>query len=633
MKHRAHGVIFLCSMLLLAVHMNVVAEVTTAGETNGTGIYVAGNPDFYPIEYYDSKTGQFAGVMPKILETISGRTGLDFTYIQSGEFSQTELANNRQVELVSAFVTDSSEGFAADTVTVFAYDENGKTVNVGLAFTEIADAALIEAVKAEAEKITENEINGYFMETEAPDRQHGNMAVVIAVLCCIVLALLMLLIWYRFKETVRQMDARRMTDEETGIGNLLYFEHHFEKTIGNEARPLYYAAYILIDGNFLQLYHGETVFLDAVKYAAGVLAAHTKHDGFAARITESGFALVFQRPNMDEARQHIEEIIGKLNMTAGAGDKNRRPVFHAAVYHLQKDDYNCELLLFNLRRNCNKIMGTDTQIMVCDVHAMNSAIEEKRLVESFSDGFKNKEFKLYLQFIVDNKTKKITSAEALSRWDSPDRGLLTPGKYIEAMESVGMISRLDFYMFETVCRQLHKWRETEFDSLTISCNFTRITLSEDDFAERIKEIASKYVFDRSKLVIEITEDAIEKNFENALDGVSECKKMGFRVALDDLGSGYTSLSNLCDYPVDIVKIDRDILLKTEKKSGRELFEGMVALAHSLQKQVICEGVETKEQHEFVSASSCDFIQGWYYSRVFPVKEGEQFYRTYCEANN
>ena len=107
-----------------------------------------------------------------------------------------------------------------------------------------------------------------------------------------------------------------------------------------------------------------------------------------------------------------------------------------------------------------------------------------------------------------------------------------------------------------------------------------------------------------------------------------CKELGFRVYLDDLGSGYTSLANLCDYPIDVVKIDRDILLKTQNKKGKELFYGIVALAHSLNVKVICEGVETEEQNTLVSSSSCDFVQGWFYSKALPLEECESFVELY-----
>ena len=244
--------------------------------------------------------------------------------------------------------------------------------------------------------------------------------------------------------------------------------------------------------------------------------------------------------------------------------------------------------------------------------------------ESILAGIENNEFKMYLQFIVDNKTKKVVSAEALSRWDCPNRGIIGPINYIGTMETEGLISEHDFYMFDLACRQLEKWSDTEYKDISISCNFTRITLSEDDFIDKIKTISGGYTFDRTKLAIEITEDAIEMDREAAKRNVERCKELGFRVYLDDLGSGYTSLSNLCDYPIDIVKIDRDILLKTNTQRGRALFSGIVALAHRLDLAVICEGVETEEQNALMTEAGCDYVQGWYYSKALPLEECEMF---------
>jgi len=249
--------------------------------------------------------------------------------------------------------------------------------------------------------------------------------------------------------------------------------------------------------------------------------------------------------------------------------------------------------------------------------------------EHILKGLKNNEFKMYLQFIVDNKTKKIVLAEALSRWESPEKGIIYPGSYIGQMEESGLISVHDYYMFELVCRQLEKWSNTEYKDISISCNFTRITLSEDDCIEKLKKIAGKYTFDRSKLAIEISEDAMEKDRETAQKNVMLCKEqLGFRIYLDDLGCGYTSLVNLCDYPIDVVKIDRDILLKTELENGKKLFFGIIALAHNMDIRVICEGVETEAQNALVSESDCDYVQGWYYSKALPIEECEEFMRRY-----
>ncbi|MBR4890776.1 MAG: EAL domain-containing protein [Clostridia bacterium] len=254
--------------------------------------------------------------------------------------------------------------------------------------------------------------------------------------------------------------------------------------------------------------------------------------------------------------------------------------------------------------------------------------EDKNLTERILKGLENNEFKMYLQFIVDNKTKKIISAEALSRWESSEKGLLYPRIYIENMELSGLISRHDFHIFELACRQLEKWDNTEYGDISISCNFTRITLSEKKAVDKLKMIADRYKFDKSKLAIEITEDAIEKEREMATENVVLLKEFGFMVYLDDLGSGHTSLLNLCEYPIDVVKIDRDILLKTDTERGKDLFCGITALAHSLDMSVVCEGVETAEQNKIVTESACDYIQGWYYSKALPAEECEAFVKGY-----
>ena len=259
-----------------------------------------------------------------------------------------------------------------------------------------------------------------------------------------------------------------------------------------------------------------------------------------------------------------------------------------------------------------------------------SPAEEKLLLKKIKEGLTNDEFKMHLQFIVDNTTKKIVSAEALSRWETFEGEIIMPGKYIGLMEKSGLIVKFDYYMFEKVCKKLSEWRNSDFNELTLSCNITRITISEKDFVSKIKEIADKYDFDRNRLLIEITEDSLEKNMDVAKNNIIDTKALGFCIALDDIGSGYATLSSLRDYPVDIVKIDRNILLGAETDAGRELFFDTIAKIHKLGLGVVCEGVETEEQNSLVFKSDCDYIQGWYYSKALPETKAEEFYKEYMK---
>ena len=259
-----------------------------------------------------------------------------------------------------------------------------------------------------------------------------------------------------------------------------------------------------------------------------------------------------------------------------------------------------------------------------------SSVKEKKLIKRIENGLENNEFKMHLQFIVDNKTKKIVLSEALSRWETSMGEVIFPGDYIGLMEKSGMIVDFDYYMFDKVCAKLSEWKDTEFDDIGVSCNITRITISEKLFVAKIKEIADKYDFDRSKLILEITEDSIEKNMEIARNNVIKAKELGFGIALDDIGSGYTSLLSLCDYPIDIVKIDRAVILHADGESGRKLLLGIISLIRSLNMKSVCEGVETEEQNALLSESECDYIQGWYYSKGLCEDKAEEFFTEYMK---
>lgn len=615
-------------LVLLIGTQIVYADVDTASKppVEKNSVYIVGNPDSYPVEYYDDATDEFKGIIPEILSMVSRRTGIDFTYIYSGIDNRITLAENLNAELISTYTTNQNAAYNPDTITILSYTSDDKTINVGWRFTKYAHNELIDTLKSEIEKITEKEKNALFLQVSKENAPTSKNLSFIVILCIILVLSNAFLVVILLRRLRKRLHLKETTDATTGIGNLMYFEKRFKELPAN----LNYIAYFVVDSNYLQLYHGETTHTDAIKYIADTLSAYASGDDFVARITENGFAMVFGSEGETGAKDYMQDLVEQLLAYIEVNSGDVTPYFRVVLYRLSEADRNCDLLLFNLRKNCAKLMGTATVYSICTEHTLYSDFEQKTFIEDILNGLKNKEFKLYIQFLLDNKTKEIVSAEALSRWDRGEKGIVMPSEYIKIAEKTGTISKLDYYMFESACIQLHKWKDTEFNDITISCNFTRITISEKNFIEHIKEIVNRYVFDKNKIIIEITEDVIEKNRDIAVSNILACKKLGFKVALDDLGSGYTSLTNLCDYPIDIVKIDRSILLKTEQKSGRDLFAGVVSLAHTLGLKVVCEGVETPEHHTYVSESDCDYVQGWYYTRPSTIQECEKFYRTYLK---
>lgn len=448
----------------------------------------------------------------------------------------------------------------------------------------------------------------------------------------VVLLLLILILivfgYVKFAKLRSESQRDHFIDVQTGLLNRAGFVARFESEISDFSRNNYHLTYFMIDSNRMQAYHPDVEFVSAVRYLAEVLKKNQGNYEFAARITESGFAMALCEKDEISATKRIMKIIDDLSIMKDANKRSMSDVFKISLYKLEDHDNSCEMLLFNLRRNCNTLEGKENYVY-CDKQSMNRVQNEKQKTEELKKALQRGEFKLYVQFIVDNKTKKIVSGEALSRWENPHKGIRLPGTYISAMMSSGLIVEFDYFMFEKVCQQLQKWKGTELEYLSLSCNFTRITISEEDFVKRISSIADKYSFDREKLTLEITEETLEKNRERALSNVRECKNLGFKIALDDFCSGFTSPINLCEYPIDVVKIDREVLLNIERKKGKELFKGLVSLGHSMDLKIVCEGVENKEQHKYVDSTSCDYIQGWYFSKAIPVRRSEDFIRNFA----
>ena len=613
--------ISIISMLLSGV---VSAEVYTTGSAKGYEgcIHIIGDRNGFPMEYYNEDTNEFEGVLPDLLREISKRSGIAFAYINGGD-NKDSSDETSDAELVSVSTTDSSVLSSDNFIKLLSYETGEGVKYVGFSFTDNAKEGFVEKFKTAAANVSQVKIDGLIIKHSAREKTVAMSPVVWASIVLVVLAVLVLLILGIQKTAKKKSNKAKMTDEETGLGNLSYFKNHFENNIDDFSRSLFYVAYIILDNGYLRSYYGDTMFSDCLKFTAETLDKHTNDVEFAARISESGFVLVFIGVNEETARRKLDKIIKTLNDYVCMSDEEQKPVFHAAFYNLQNSDNDSDILLYNLRKNCNKIVGTDKQVVLCNVHSMNRIQEEKKITEDIVRGMDEGEFKLYLQFIVDAETKKIVSAEALSRWEHKEKGLIPPGRYIDIMERSGLITMFDFYMFERVVEQLEKWKNTEFSDIVISCNFTRITISEEGFITKIKEILKKYDIDTKKVRIEITEDVIEKNLENALKNIADCKRLGFSIALDDLGSGYTSLVNLCDYPLDVVKIDRGILLKADSQRGKSLFAGIVELSHKLGLKVTCEGVETEEQDTFASDTGCDYIQGFLYYKPMPEEEFEE----------
>lgn len=250
--------------------------------------------------------------------------------------------------------------------------------------------------------------------------------------------------------------------------------------------------------------------------------------------------------------------------------------------------------------------------------------EQAEIEEEMEMALHHHEFVMYLQPQIDVKTGKLAGAEALVRWEHPIKGVMVPAQFLPLFESNGFITKLDRFMWEEACKYLANLAERKID-IPISVNVSRAHVSESNLTSILTELVKRYGITPEKLELEITENLFVDDVDELFDQMDQLKKCGFRIQMDDFGSGYSSLNMLRKAPVDTLKIDRfflDEIMATSR--GKIIVEASVRMAKELGLMVIAEGVETEDQLNFLRDAGCDIAQGYYYSKPVNVEEFEQF---------
>ena len=234
------------------------------------------------------------------------------------------------------------------------------------------------------------------------------------------------------------------------------------------------------------------------------------------------------------------------------------------------------------------------------------------------------DIQVWYQPQVDYETGKITGAEALCRWDHKKLGWLQPTDFISTLEESGLIFDLDKYVWDKVCQDLHRWNEQGHRRF-ISVNVSRCDIREDrDIPKQFHDLIKQYDLDPEQLRIEITETAYAENSALLIRTTEQLREYGFQVEMDDFGSGYSSLHMLKEVPVDRIKLDLRFLTDAgDPERGRIIIGYMIRMIRSLGMQMITEGVETKEQADFLFSQGSTEMQGYYFHRPMPVQDYEQ----------
>lgn len=629
--------ILLLSAALLLVWASACSTVRAEVFTEKTGggradsIYVAGNPDDYPIEYYDPAEECYKGLIPDLLREVSEKTGLHFTYISAGsENEQKYLYRNHQVELVTDITEDNARYRTMDKAVVLTVERGDKTERYCIGFTEVLTKAKKEAIKDALAEIDDEKKNGLLIDNAKEDlassQRHFTLVIVIA--AALVLLAGGIVVAVLVSKRKRKEKINRMIDPQTGVGNADYYTYAFQELMSEQAKSLYGAAYIAFDTKTFEEQKSHVLSIaDIEKCAATKLSGGLSAVEYLSHVGQGAFLVLFQAENADVAEEKMQELVASLNGYVAEFFQGCETLFHGGYFRFCDDlGIDAETALYYAKQG---YLYAEEHRLPCHIGLKEQVAANRkaqRLTAQIDTALQKGEFKVYMQFFWDSAEERFCGAEILSRWQNSEFGLLRPDEYIGILTKSGKIVEHDYKIFEEVCALLERWNKPPFDRLFLSCNFTRLSVSDKGFARHLAEIAEKYTFSRDRLVVEITESSLATDSEAVSDNIKQLTEYGFRVAIDDMGAGFSSLADIYDNIVDIVKIEREFVSSCVTERRQVMLGNILTLIHNAGAKVICEGVETEQQMKMLDRIGCDMIQGFYKSRVLPLAEGERFFR-------
>ena len=360
---------------------------------------------------------------------------------------------------------------------------------------------------------------------------------------------------------------------------------------------------------------------------------HIEHDEIFARLTDDNFALMIKDASDIELRSRINDIFEEFDRRNALFVKYP-VVFSAGICRLgqcanevHRDDIDLNTALDRCKIAKSTLKGTHfSSIAFYDGSIRDKALREKDYESIMPAALKKREFQCYLQPKYGLRSRNIEGAEALIRWNSPEFGFISPGDFIPIAEKNGFVVELDFFILEEVCRTMRHWIDEGKKPVVISVNQSRLHLNYDDYIWRLREIVDKYDIPYEYIELELTESVFTENAEKLLKIMHKLHEIGFKLSLDDFGSGYSSLNMLKDMPVDVVKIDKEFFSDTmNTRKGRAVISTVVDLAKNLDMDVISEGVETREQVEFLTEIHCAMVQGYYFAKPMPITDFEKLW--------
>lgn len=419
-----------------------------------------------------------------------------------------------------------------------------------------------------------------------------------------------------------------MTDELTGVWNRNKFIKEAEKLLNHNKNKEYYLISTDVDKfKYINDTFGYSTGDEVLKEEARQFAQIFGEKGCFARIAADEFAGLAECSDTDSEEKELFEKLHLFEQNMrNYSNQYFRIQTKIGLYRIEKRENDVRITECIDRANIAKkqIKGNLNQVVACfDNETAKRSAMENRIEGKMEKALENKEFCVYYQPKYDLKTEQIESAEALVRWIDPEEGIIGPNLFIPLFEKNGFIIRLDFFVYEEVCRHLKKWMQEGKKVVPVSVNVSRAHLGTPNFIPDLLTLLKKYEIPVELFELELTESAFSEDEQALKKMVASLKNMGFKIAIDDFGSGFSSMNLLKQIPADVLKIDRAFLEEVENSAkSKIIIAQVVSMARKINMHTVCEGVETKKQADFLREIHCEVAQGYLFSKPVSVEEFE-----------
>ena len=430
----------------------------------------------------------------------------------------------------------------------------------------------------------------------------------------------------QFIEKEDRLNYLAYYDAFTGLPNSMLFHdrltQHLLATAGNGDL----AAVVLIDlSQFAQLNDalGRHVGDAVLKMVAQRLRTALQEPYSLARISGDAFAIAFSglQRAADAAALLEQQVLQPLSQPFAVAHQEVRISVRAGVALYPADGRDAETLFKHAALALKKAKSSGERYLYYSPQ-MNAAIAARVALENALRGaLEGAQFVMHYQPRVDLRSGRIIAAEALIRWQHPQRGMIAPAEFIPMAEETGQIVAIGDWVIDAVCAQQAAWQAQELAIVPVAINLSAVQFKKGKVQQTIRDAVSRHGLEQRYIEFELTESMMMDDPEEAIRILKEIKALGAQLSLDDFGTGYSSLAYLKRFPFDFVKIDRAFITDvTNNPEDAAIATAIIAMAHSLGLRVVAEGVETEGQLQFLRAHGCDEVQGYYFSRPVPARE-------------